>query len=133
MGLIGPRLAAKELKDKASSTAKGDGLKHALPGVAADAHSMDKKAHAANRDLAKRIQQVFAELKPSDNKIPRFVLGFRMYPNAESKYWDQASQGHVCGCGCGCGGWGNPTGASSVKRTAKKRSSKKRSARRRST
>src|SRR4051794_17404282 len=100
MGLIGPRFAAKELKATAAQTAKGDGLKAALPGVAADAHSMDKKAYAANRNLAKRIQQLLADSKPSDNKVPRFVLGFRMYPNAESKYWDQASKDHVCGCGC---------------------------------
>src|SRR5436853_3434612 len=102
MSLIGPRLTAKELKATSTQTMKGDGLKAALPGVAADAHSMDKEAYKVNRELAKQIQQLVAKLKPSDKKVARFVLGFRMYPNAQSKYWDQAVKDHVCGCGCGC-------------------------------
>jgi hypothetical protein len=127
MGEIGPRLTPKELQTTAADIMKGEGLKAALPGVGADAHSMDRKGYKANRDLAKRIQQLLAELKPSDNKVPRFVLGFRMYPNAESKYWDLASKDHVCGCGCGCGGWGYSPAAPALKRSAKKRSARRRS------
>jgi hypothetical protein len=132
MSLIGPRLTPKELKATATATMKGDGLKAALPGVAADAHSMDKKAYQVNRDLAKRIQQLVAELKPSDSKVPRFVLGFRMYPSAESKYWDKAVMDHVCGCGCGCSSSGNGYSAPALKKSAKKSSAKKGSAPRRS-
>ena len=131
MSLIGPRLTAKELKGTAAQTMKGDGLKVALPGVAADAYSMDKEAYKVNRDLAKQIQQLVAKLKPSDKKVPRFVLGFRMYPNAQSKYWDQAVRDHVCGCGCGCSSSGNGNDeysrAPALKRIAKKRSAKTRS------
>ena len=124
MGIIGPRLTQKEVKDTAQMTSKGEGLKAALPGVAADAHSMDKKAYQTNRELAKRIQQLVAELKPSDGKVPRFVLGFRLYPNAKSAYWDQAAKDHVCGCGCGC--WTSPSYAASRKPAAKKRSAPRR-------
>ena len=107
MALIGPHLTSKELQDTAAGTMIGHGLKHLLPGVAADAHSMDAEAFKTNRELAKRIRQLVAELKPSDGKVPRFVLGFRLYPNAESKHWNQAGQDHVCGCGCGCSSSGN--------------------------
>ena len=61
-----------------------------------------------------------AELKPADGKVPRFILGFRMYPNAQSKYWDQASKEHVCGCGC-WGGNGNYKSRPALKRASKKR------------
>jgi hypothetical protein len=125
MGIIGPNLSAKEVRDSAVKTMKGEGLKAALPGVAADAHSMDKDAYQTNRELAKRIQQLLAEMKPSDKGVPRFVLGFRMYPNSESPYWKRAAAEHICGCGCGCwnGGKGN---APARKSSAKKRSAPRR-------
>ena len=119
MGLIGPRLTKKDLQVSATKTSKGEGLAVGLPGVAADAHAMDRKAFQINRELAKRIQQLVAELKPSDKGVPRFVLGFRMYPNAESPYWDQAARDHICGCACGC--WGGDYG-DGRKGSAKKRS-----------
>src|SRR5262249_4898725 len=113
-------MTPKEVRDSAVKTYQGDGLKAALPGVAADAHSMDKAAFSTNRELAKKIQELLAEYKPNDKGVPRFVIGFRMYPNAESPYWKRAKSEHVCGCGCGC--WGGPNSASARKPSAKKRS-----------
>jgi hypothetical protein len=102
MGIIGPRLTRKELEASGQKTMQGDGLKAVLPGVAADAMTMDRKAFDTNRELASKIQKLVAELKPSDAGVPRFVLAWRMYPNADSKYWDTAAKDHICGCGCGC-------------------------------
>jgi hypothetical protein len=126
MSIIGPYLKVSELKAGAEATAKGDGLKVPLPGVAADAHAMDAKAFEANRKLADKIRQAVAELKECDGKVPRFVWGFRMYPNAESKYWDEKKKeaDHRCGCSCGaaCSCCKTPSTASARKRTEKKRS-----------
>ncbi len=102
MGLIGPKFTRSELEKSGHDTMKGDGLKVGLPGVAADAMTMDPKAHETNRELAKQIQELVAKMKPMDEGVPRFVLAWRMYPNADSKYWDAAAGGHICGCGCGC-------------------------------
>jgi hypothetical protein len=78
------------------------GVDTGLPAVDADAKEMDPEAHSTNRELAKQIQELVAKLKPTDNGVPRFVLAWRMYPNADSKYWDGTDNEHVCGCGCGC-------------------------------
>jgi hypothetical protein len=101
MSIIGPHLTLRELRTGARHTERGRGLRAPLPGVAADAHEMDRRAHRKNRELAKRIRAVVAEHKPSDGKVPRFVWAFRMYPNAESKYWTKAVAEHRCGCSCG--------------------------------
>jgi hypothetical protein len=102
MGLIGPRHTREELDKSGRDTMTGDGLKAGLPGVAADAMTMDPEAFKTNRELARQIQELVAKLKPADGSVPRFVLAWRMYPNAGSKYWDQAGKDHICGCGCGC-------------------------------
>jgi hypothetical protein len=57
-----------------------------------------------NRQMGDRIAQVLHEMKvnddPSDpNAGPRFVIQWRMFPNAANKQV-QAGQ---CGCGCSCG------------------------------
>jgi hypothetical protein len=105
MGNIGPKFTRAELEQSGRHTMNGDGLKTelqtGLPAVAADAKTMDPEAHSTNRELAKQIQELVAKHKPADDGVPRFVLAWRMYPNADSKYWD-AETGHVCGCGCGC-------------------------------
>jgi hypothetical protein len=102
MGEIGPRFKRAELEKSGLATVRGDGVSEGLRGVTADAMKMDPAAHQTNRELARKIQQLVADMKPSDGGVPRFVLAWRMYPNAESAYWDQAAAGHVCGCGCGC-------------------------------
>lgn len=101
MGNIGPTFTRDELEETGRHTVNGNGLNAGLPGVAADAKTMDPAAHQTNRELARQIQDLVAKMKPSDDGVPRFVLAWRMYPNSQSKYWDDSS-GHVCGCGCGC-------------------------------
>ena len=141
MSLIGPYMKLKELKAAADATAKGEGLGSPLPGVAADAYEMDKAAYTNNRALAAKIRKAVAEAKPDacDKGVPRFVWSFRMYPNHDSKHWDEAKKiassaakdafdaVHKCGCGCAasCGSCPDPATA-----PARKRSEKKRSARR---
>jgi hypothetical protein len=102
MGRIGPRLTGNQLKESAEKTQKGEGLVAGIPGVEADAERMDRRAHTANRDLAKRIREAVAATKPSDENIPRFVLGWRLYPNRDNPFWNDAGGPHVCGCGCAC-------------------------------
>src|SRR5215471_7052494 len=70
--------------------------------VEADAQSMDSEAHKANRELAKRISAAVAAAKPSDDGVPRFVLGWRLYPNRANPFWQDAGGVHNCGCGCAC-------------------------------
>ena len=103
MGIIGPNMTPKEVRDSAVKTYKGDGLKAALPGVAADAHSMDKAAFSKNRELAKKIQDLLAEYKPSDKGVPRFVIVWRIFPNAANPVVSGGGP-DACGCGCSCGG-----------------------------
>jgi hypothetical protein len=102
MGEIGPYLSPKELCDSANSTMNGDGLKHPLPGVAADAWKMDRTAYETNRELARKIRVLVQDAKNKGLDKPRFILAWRMYANAEDEYWRQAAGQHQCGCTCGC-------------------------------
>jgi hypothetical protein len=88
MGSIAPKLTRVDLETSGRHTMNGTGQDTGLPAVTADAKEMDPDAHKVNRDLAKQIQDLVAKLKPSDDGVPRFVLAWRMYPNADSKYWD---------------------------------------------
>jgi hypothetical protein len=104
MGSIAPKLTRVDLETSGRHTMNGTGtaLDTGLPAVTADAKEMDPEAHKVNRELAKQIQELVARLKPSDGGVPRFVLAWRMYPNADSTYWDDSKTEHACGCGCGC-------------------------------
>jgi hypothetical protein len=108
MSRIGPRVSCEEVAKSAEQITRGEGLIAGLPGVKADARSMDQKAHEANRDLAERIREAMAAVKPSDNNVPRFVLGWRLYPNRNNPFWKDEGGTHVCGCGCGCSSWAPP-------------------------
>jgi hypothetical protein len=110
MGAISPHHTAKELRDSADSTMKGDGLKHPLPGVLADASKMDQGAYQKNRGLADKIRNLVKTHKndPLDPNKPRFILAWRMYANADHAHWRQDQQDHQCGCGCGCSGSADP-------------------------
>jgi hypothetical protein len=119
MGKIGPKMKASDLKQSAVQTREGTGLHLPLPGVLSDAKEMDEKAYEANRKLAQRISEAFNELKPSDEHGPRFVLGWRLYSNADNPYWDEAASAHVCGCNCGC--FGGPDSKAGGKTMAAKR------------
>jgi hypothetical protein len=90
MSRIGPGLTHAHLARSVDQTIKGEGLVAGLPGVEADAQSMDSEAHKANRELAKRISAAVAAAKPSDDGVPRFVLGWRLYPNRANPFWQDA-------------------------------------------
>jgi hypothetical protein len=89
------------LEESGKETSKGGKRGKGLPGVKTDARSMDPSSYEANRELAARISKAVADIKPSDDGQPRFVLGWRLYPNRDSAYW-KAEGAHVCGCGCAC-------------------------------
>jgi hypothetical protein len=99
MPAIGPKRTAKELQDSAKETREGKASVK-LPGVKSDALKVDPKAYERNRMLAKKIQGLVKELKERDGGTPRFLLAWRMYPNADSPHWSKNE--HSCGCCCGC-------------------------------
>ena len=99
---VTPSLTHANLAMTVDHVAKGRGHLGGLPGVDPDAKKMDPKAHKANRDLAKRITEAVHSVKPHDKGKPRFVLGWRLYPNQENDFWKDAGGVHNCGCGCAC-------------------------------
>jgi hypothetical protein len=101
MPKIGPMRTGEELHKSAQATYDGKG-NAGLPGVKTDACHVDANAYNANGELAERIKAAIKELKGSDRGVPRFVLGWRLYPNAASAYWKSEQAAHSCGCGCGC-------------------------------
>jgi hypothetical protein len=119
MGLIGPDRTNKELEESGRSTSKGGKKGKGLPGLKTDARTMDPEAHEANRELATRISKAVADIKPSDGGQPRFVLGWRLYPNRDSAYW-KTEGAHVCGCGCACS-----AGKEQEEKTKKKKKTEK--------
>jgi len=104
MALIKPRMSWKNLQKGARETAKG--MRHSpLPGVktsptnekTAKEHRKDRQA---NGELAEKISAAVREVKKSDKNGPRYVVAWRMYPNADHPHWKAHT--HACGCGCGC-------------------------------
>jgi len=118
MAEVFPKKKVAALKKGARKTANGKGLAP-LPGVQTDAKlaananpndpkspyfgntHYDPKGFETNRKLAERINDAVSELKTSDEDGARFVLAWRMYPNADHPAWNQ-NDVHYCGCGCGC-------------------------------
>ncbi len=99
---VNPSLTHTQLKKTVQQTKKGYGLTAGLPGVEPDAHKMDRRAHKVNRELATRIGKALHALKPHDKGKPRFVLGWRLYPNRDNEFWKDMGGVHNCGCGCAC-------------------------------
>lgn len=100
MPKVGPKRTLAELQESAKVTSEGKG-KPGLPGVKADAKQVDLEAYNANRKLAKEIQAVVKRVKTEKDKgKPRFLVAWRMYPNAENEYWN--GKEHSCGCCCAC-------------------------------
>lgn len=115
---VTPKKTISELKKGALKTSHGKG-RAPLPGVKTDAKlaadadptdptspyfgntHYDPKGFAANRELAERINKAVSELKTSDEDGGRFVLAWRLYPNADHPTWNEKDV-HYCGCGCGC-------------------------------
>jgi hypothetical protein len=66
-----------------------------------DSPHFDTKGYGANRELGRRIQEAFTELKAGKG----FVMAWRIYPDKEHPRW-QIADG--CGCGCGCNHYEEP-------------------------
>ncbi len=101
---IYPKMTRAKLRKSASITSQGKGWAP-LPGVKTDAkhaHATDKCGYAANRELAKLISDAARAKKKADKHGPRFVLGWRLYPNKSHPNWKNSDDVHSCGCGCGC-------------------------------
>jgi hypothetical protein len=138
MGLIGPLLTLKDLQHSALETKEGRGQALGLPGVKADAKTADPPAFKKNLELAKRISAAVTDLKITDTdketgkKTPRFVLGWRLYPNADNAYWKSEALLHACGCGCSCFGpfWNGSKRAPKGRTRSAPKSSKKRATKR---
>jgi hypothetical protein len=110
-----PKLTVAELKERHSVIfTAGDGRQYQseLPGswsnakVAAtetekvchecrDSPHFDTEGYGVNRELGRRIQEAFEDLKPGKG----FVLAWRLYPDKDHHRWKIADG---CGCGCGC-------------------------------
>jgi hypothetical protein len=101
MGQIGAARRYPDLEQSAKRTQEGKGHP-GLPGVKADAFQMSPdKDFKINRELERRIAEVFKEMKCTHDGKPIFVLGWRMYPNLDNKeYWEDRSAAHICSCGC---------------------------------
>jgi hypothetical protein len=118
---IGPKITTEDLKERKGMKLDDGRVYHAeVPGVWTDAEAaskadpkdpkspyfgstfFDAKGHSANRELAKKIDDVFKSLKKVDKDGAHFVITWRMYPNKDHPRWQRETP-HACGCGCGCG------------------------------
>jgi hypothetical protein len=100
---IYPKLSRAKLQKGALKTSQGKG-RVPLPGVKTDAkhaRATDKCGYQANRELSALIGKAVRAKKSSDKRGARFVLAWRLYPNAEHPSWNSKDV-HSCGCGCGC-------------------------------
>ena len=71
------------------------GNHHEVPAMRYENASSSPGKEAENRELGRQLIATFEAYKPGD----RFVLQWRMFPNADSA--DEPHDG--CGCSCGCG------------------------------
>jgi hypothetical protein len=100
---IYPKMTRVKLRKSARRTSRGAG-RVPLPGVKTDARhaqATDKRGYKTNRELADMITDAVRAKKRRDKYGARFVLGWRLYPNAEHPDWKKKDV-HSCGCGCGC-------------------------------
>jgi|SRR5262245_20415280 len=100
---IYPKLTRRTLQAGARKTSQGK-RRVPLPGVKTDvshAQATDKCGYRANRELAKLIKAAVREKKKTDKHGAKFILGWRLYPNADHPAWKDKDV-HSCGCGCGC-------------------------------
>jgi hypothetical protein len=103
MPAIYPKMTRTQLKKSARTTSQGKG-RVPLPGVKTDAthaSATDKCGYQQNRDLAKLIRAAVRSKKKADEHGPKFIVGWRLYPNGQHPAWKDGSE-HSCGCGCGC-------------------------------
>lgn len=101
---IYPKMSRTKLRKSAKKTSQGKG-RAPLPGVKTDAkhaRATDKCGYQANRELAVLIREAVGAKKRADKNGPRFLLGWRLYPNESHPSWKKSKDVHSCGCGCGC-------------------------------
>jgi hypothetical protein len=126
-----PKLSIEELKKRRTfifTGADGREYQSELPGswtnakVAADATEkvcqecrdsphFDTEGYGTNRELGRRIQEAFSELKAGKG----FVMAWRIYPDKDHPRWQIAD-----GCGCGCGCWNSETPKPAPKQAKRK-------------
>jgi hypothetical protein len=101
VSIIGPARTLRDLQESAREVREGTKAE-GLPPVLSDALQMKKEtAYQDNRKLAAMISAAMRLIKPSDEHGPLFVLGWRMYPNADHPHWKEQEGSHICGCSCG--------------------------------
>jgi hypothetical protein len=82
------------------------GVHEEVPEMTGENADTDPAGFAQNRILAKQIATALHTLKKNDNpadddKGPRFVIQWRLFPNASNP--KAAADQCGCGCSCGCG------------------------------
>ena len=79
------------------------GYHHEIPALEFE-NASSKGKDEENRALNKRLAAIVQEVKGRDSDDPetgaRFVLQWRIFPNAANPNVNKAEQ---CGCGCSCG------------------------------
>jgi hypothetical protein len=100
---IGPGWTIEDLEKTAEATAMGGTTAPGLPGLKTDAKEVNREAYIKNGELADAINEALHDIKETQTveDQPRFVLGWRMYPNIANPYW-KGKMLHSCGCACGC-------------------------------
>lgn len=110
---IGPKHSTKSLRKltRSRKTADGGRTYPALPAVTADTQA-GTLCNNQNRQLSRLIDNAVRALKidPGKSDVPRFVVAWRMYPNAAHPDWKaRPKKGvHFCSCSCGCSTTGEP-------------------------
>jgi hypothetical protein len=82
-----------------------------------DSPHFDTEGYGTNRELGRRIQEAFTELKAGKG----FVMAWRLYPDKDHPRW-QIADG--CGCGCGCHNVEEPPTPKPAKRKPAKKAKK---------
>jgi hypothetical protein len=82
-----------------------------------DSPHFDTEGYSTNRELGRRIQEAFSELKAGKG----FIVAWRLYANKDHPRW-QVADG--CGCGCSCGGGPAELTPKAAKRKPDKRAKK---------
>jgi len=82
-----------------------------------DSPHFDTEGYGNNRELGRRIQKAFTDLKAGKG----FVMAWRLYPDKDHPRW-QIADG--CGCGCGCHNVEEPPTPKPAKRATGKKAKK---------
>ena len=96
LDLLGPGVHERTLNP-------GDAAHH-KQSFALDSDAHDKPGmQGQNKRLHEAIITQLETWKPPDNKGPRWVIAWRIYPNKENQNIVDSITNGSCGCGCSCG------------------------------